>query len=186
MVVAINDPSSLNRIVRAARQVSPELYILVRTRFVLEMEELIAAGADEVIPDEIEASLQLATSVLRRFKIPEGRILQTSAKLRQEHYDALLQPDAQKSDLSSYLSALQGGHVEFVKIPESAGCISKSLSELDFRANTGATVIGLVRNEQTDYGISPGQVIESGDTLILLGDQEAIQQAREFLLTTTS
>jgi CPA2 family monovalent cation:H+ antiporter-2 len=181
LVVAINDPSSLIRIVRTARQVSPDIYILVRTRFVLEMEELVAAGADEVIPDEIEASLQLATSLLRRFKVPEGRILQTAAKLRQEHYDALLQPAAAKSDLSNHLTALQGGHVEFVKIPETADCINKSLVELDFRATTGATVLGLVRNDHTNYGITPDQVIEPGDTLILLGDQEAINQAREFL-----
>nr|NIS40760.1 hypothetical protein [Desulfuromonadales bacterium] len=127
LVVAINDPSSLNRVVRAARRLSPDLYIIVRTRFVLEMDELFAAGADEVIPDEIEASLQLATSLLRRFKVPEGRILQTAAKLRQEHYDALLQLDSGKSDLTSYLSALQGGHIEFVKIPEKAECISRSL-----------------------------------------------------------
>ena len=185
LVVAINDPSSLNRIVRAARRHSQDIYIIVRTRFVLEMEELFAAGADEVIPDEVEASLQLATSLLRRFKVPEGRILRTAAKLRQEHYDALLQPGAEKSDLSGYLSALQGGHIEFVKIPESAGCLGKSLAELDFRANTGATVIGLVRNEHTDYGITPGHVIENGDTLILLGDQEALNEAREFLLSTT-
>jgi CPA2 family monovalent cation:H+ antiporter-2 len=149
------------------------------------MEELIAAGADEVIPDEIEASLQLATSLLRRFKVPEGRILQTTAILRQEHYDALLQPDAEKSDLSSYLTALKGGHIEFVKISESASCIRKTLAELDFRAKTGATVLGLVRNDQTDYGISPDQMIEPGDTLILLGEQSAISQARDFLQATS-
>jgi CPA2 family monovalent cation:H+ antiporter-2 len=185
MVVAINDPSSLNRIARAVRQVNPDIYIIVRTRFVLEMEELFAAGADEVIPDEIEASLQLATSLLRRFKVPEGRILRTAAKLRQEHYDALLQPGAVKSDLSGYLSALQGGHIEFVRIPESAECISQSLAQLDFRARTGATVLGFVRDEQTDYGITPDHVLEAGDTLILLGDQEAINMAREFLQATS-
>jgi len=185
MVVAINDPSSLNRIARAARQVNPDIYIIVRTRFVLEMEELFAAGADEVIPDEIEASLQLATSLLRRFKVPEGRILRTAAKLRQEHYDALLQPGAVKSDLSDYLSALQGGHIEFVKVSETASCMGRSLAELDFRARTGATVIGLVRNDHTDYGITPDHVLEAGDTLILLGDQEVINLAREYLQATS-
>jgi len=185
LVVAINDPSALNRIARAARRVNPEIYIIVRTRFVLEMDELYAAGADEVIPDEIEASLQLATSLLRRFRVPEGRILQTTTRLRREHYDALLQPGATTSDLSGYLTALQGGHIEFVKIPEAADCTGKSLADLDFRANTGTTVLGLVRNDQTDYGIAPDQVIEAGDTLILLGDQDALNRARQFLQATS-
>lgn len=184
MVVAINDPSSLIRIVRAARQISPDIYILVRTRFVLEMDDLIAAGADEVIPDEIEASLQLATSLLRRFRTPEGRILQITARLRHEHYDALLQPAAGKADLSHHLTALQGGHIEFVKIPEGATCVNKSLVDLDFRAKTGATVLGLVRNNQTSYGMTPDQLIEAEDTLILLGEQDAISRAREFLQAT--
>jgi len=184
MVVAINDPSSLIRIVRACRSFSPELYILVRTRFVLEMEELFDAGADEVIPDEVEASLQLATTLLRRFKTPEGRILQIASRLRKEHYDALLQPAASGADLSDHLSALQGGRIEFVRIPETATCLNKSLAELDFRAKTGATVLGLVRNDETDYGMTPDQVLEGGDTLILLGEQEAITRAREFLQAT--
>lgn len=181
MVVAINDPSSIIRVVRRARALNPDIYILVRTRFLLEMEELLAAGADEVIPDEIEASLQLSTSLLRRFQLPEGKILKTIASLRQEHYDALLQPAADKADLSNYLSALKGGHIEFVRIPETASCSGRSLAELNFRARTGATVIGLARGEQTDYGITPELKIEPGDTLILLGDQEAIRSAREFL-----
>jgi len=185
LVVAINDPSSLIRIVRAARSLSPDIYILVRTRFVLEIEDVLAAGADEVIPDEIEASLQLATSLLRRFRTPEGRIFQISARLRQEHYDALLQPAAANTDLSHHITALHGGHIEFVKIPEESVCVNQSLAQLDFRGRTGATVLGLVRNEQTDYGLTPEQVIETGDTLILLGDQDVISRAREFLQTAS-
>ena len=138
-----------------------------------------------MIPDEIEASLQLATSLLRRFRTPEGRIFQISARLRQEHYDALLQPAAANTDLSHHLTALQGGHIEFVKIPEESVCVNQSLAQLDFRVRTGATVLGLVRNEQTDYGMTPDQVIETGDTLILLGDQDVISRAREFLQATS-
>jgi CPA2 family monovalent cation:H+ antiporter-2 len=184
LVVSINDPSSLIRIVKAARALSSDLYILVRARFILEIDDVIAAGADEVIPDEIEASLQLSTTLLRRFQVPEGRILQVTAKLRQEHYGALLQPVAADADMSSYLTALKGGRIEFVKIHAESACLGKTLKELDFRGQTGATVIGLIREEQTNYGVTPDMLVEGGDTLILLGDQEAISRAQDLLQAT--
>lgn len=59
LVVAISDPSATRKIVQIAKTENPVIHIIVRTRFVTEIEELKKLGADEVIPEEFETSLEI-------------------------------------------------------------------------------------------------------------------------------
>ena len=53
-------PSPKYTEIPVARELNPDLYILARTRYVAEIDDLLAVGADEVIPDELGAGLELA------------------------------------------------------------------------------------------------------------------------------
>ena len=181
LVLAINDPAAIARAVPTARGLNPDLYILVRTRFVAELDYLTSLGADEVVPDEFEASLQLANFLLRRCGVAEGRTLKLLATLRQEHYGRLRSSGAAPPNLASYLSVLDGGEIEFQAVPADSPCLGRSLGELEFRSHSGATVVGLVRRERISYGANAELVLEAGDTLLLLGTPESIQKARELL-----
>lgn len=52
-------------IVRLVRELNPDVYLIVRTRYVREVEDLIKLGADEVIPEEFETSIQILSRVLK-------------------------------------------------------------------------------------------------------------------------
>lgn len=178
LVLAINDPSALARAIRTAREHHPALYILARTRFVGELDYLTTLGADEVIPDEFEASLQLAAVLLRRFGLAEGRILQQLAALRREHYQKFRRAGETPPDLTGYLSVLEGGQIDFQAVPDDSPCLGRSLAEIAFRSHTGATVVGVVRHERTVFSPAAELHLERGDTLMLLGDEEALERAR--------
>ncbi|MFW5967909.1 MAG: cation:proton antiporter, partial [Persicimonas sp.] len=64
LVVAIGDAPTTRRIVALARQMNPELYLVVRTRYAREVDTLAELGASEVIPEEFETSLALVGAVL--------------------------------------------------------------------------------------------------------------------------
>ena len=61
MIITISDPVSSKRIVAIARSLNSNIYIIVRTRYVAEVEELRKLGANEVIPEEFEISVEIAT-----------------------------------------------------------------------------------------------------------------------------
>jgi hypothetical protein len=42
-----------------ARHLNPKVHIVARTRYVSDMEELYALGANEVVPEEFETSLEI-------------------------------------------------------------------------------------------------------------------------------
>jgi len=74
LVIVINDPGASERAIRAARQIAPELFILVRTQFVADIEDLLAAGADEVVASELEASAEITARVLARHRVSKEAI----------------------------------------------------------------------------------------------------------------
>jgi CPA2 family monovalent cation:H+ antiporter-2 len=72
-VVVINDPDAVSRAVRAARQVSPDLHIMVRTRYLADVPLLEAAGASFVVPEEAEAAREIAGRLIaRRCEVPDS------------------------------------------------------------------------------------------------------------------
>ena len=56
VLIMINDPQAVLRIIDAIRRVNPRLAILVRTHYVADRDRLLQLGATEVIVEEIEAA----------------------------------------------------------------------------------------------------------------------------------
>ena len=66
LVVVINDPDAVSRAVRAARRISPDLHIMVRTRYLADVPLLEEAGASLVVPEEAEAAQKIADRLISR------------------------------------------------------------------------------------------------------------------------
>jgi CPA2 family monovalent cation:H+ antiporter-2 len=92
LVLAVSDPFATRRAVQVARQANPDIHIVVRTRYVREVEELLRLGADEVVPEEFETSLEMFELVLREYEVPPMEIKRRQEEIRREGY-ALLRRD---------------------------------------------------------------------------------------------
>ncbi len=82
LILVINDPSAAERAVRIARSLAPDLYIIVRTYFLLDIEPLLAAGADEVVAAERTAAVEVTSRVLKRHRIDSDRISRQCTSIR--------------------------------------------------------------------------------------------------------
>ncbi|MEO0982829.1 MAG: cation:proton antiporter [Pseudomonadota bacterium] len=70
LIVTVDDAQSAEMIVRSAHRFRPDLLVLARARDMDHARDLRAAGAAFVIPDAIEAGLQLASRALQDFGYP--------------------------------------------------------------------------------------------------------------------
>lgn len=86
LVVAISDTEGTRKIVRLARRLNPNIYIIVRTRYVEEVNTLYELGADEVIPEEFETSIEIFTRVLEQYMVPKHEIEKSVAQVRADGY----------------------------------------------------------------------------------------------------
>jgi CPA2 family monovalent cation:H+ antiporter-2 len=74
-VVAINDPVATRRTVGLSRRIGPRISIIVRTRYVSEVEAALKEeGADEVIAEEFGTSFEIFTVMLNKYFVPQDRI----------------------------------------------------------------------------------------------------------------
>ncbi|MBK9654649.1 MAG: cation:proton antiporter [Rhodanobacteraceae bacterium] len=82
LVVTMDSASAADHIVRAVREFAPDLPIYARARDAAHARRLLQRGASEVVPETVEASLQLAARVLAGTGMPEDVVEQRIQKER--------------------------------------------------------------------------------------------------------
>jgi CPA2 family monovalent cation:H+ antiporter-2 len=175
-VVAISDAASTRQTTSLARSLNPNLEILVRTRFVAEVEELRRLGANEVIPEEFETSIEIFARVLHEFDVPKNLILEAVARVRGGMYDMLRGQNRSPRALTSKISGLDALEVERFELRPGSTAIGRTLSELELRRSTGATVLAVKRGEVVHPNPTGDFRLERADTILVLGEPSAIDK----------
>ncbi|HSN87707.1 MAG TPA: TrkA C-terminal domain-containing protein, partial [Thermoanaerobaculia bacterium] len=181
VVFAISDVEAVRRAIRLARELNPKVRIIVRTRLVHEIEDLHQRGADEVIAEEFETSIEIFTRVLRHFRVPRNIILAETRALRGESYRMLRAPGVERGTPEALLALLSAGTTDIFRVEPEGPAAGRSLRDLDLRKRTGATIIAVVRGERPITSPSPDLLLEAGDDLVLMGSHAAIESAFDTL-----
>ena len=91
LVLAISDPIATRRAVKVARQLNPSIHIIARTRYLREIDDLRETGADQVVPEEFETSIEIFSRVLQHYRLPSRVIAEKAERIRKEGYALLRQ-----------------------------------------------------------------------------------------------
>jgi len=182
-VVAISDPFITRRAVQVAKLLNPKVRVVVRTRYLRELEELHDIGADDVVPEEFETSIEIFALVLRTYNLPQDFITTKAEQVRREGY-ALLR----RSELPELAHHLRGGtltdaEVETCRIDDDSPAVGKTLGDLSIRPRTGTSVIAWTRNGVTESNPALKTKLKGGDIVVLLGSRLQIRRAMSLLLS---
>ena len=181
IVFAISDPTASKHGLQLAKRTNPKIHTVIRARFASEIDDLIALGADEVIPEEFETSLRIFSKVLEKYHIPRNVINEQVAILRGESYGLMRKDNISKIPLMNMDKILAAGLTETFYMEEDCVHINKSMRELNLRALTGATIIAIVREGKTITNPSGDEKILSKDTLVITGTHKTVDNAINFL-----
>jgi CPA2 family monovalent cation:H+ antiporter-2 len=94
-IVLLSDLRAARQTIRQCRAVNPGLFLLVRTRYVADIPALAEAGADEVIAEEFETSLEIARRAVKRLSIPLPWVeseTQEIRRIREEGFKSVTVP----------------------------------------------------------------------------------------------
>jgi len=94
LVVTVPNPRAAEEIVRFAHEARADMTIVARARDAGHATRLYEAGASDAIPETIEASLQLAETVLVDIGVPMGFVI-ASIHERRDEYRELLKPKSE-------------------------------------------------------------------------------------------
>jgi len=181
LVYAISDPAVTRLSLKLAKKLNPNIYTLVRTRYVNEVDELKKLGADDVIPEEFETALQIFRKVLERYHIPLNVIMKQTTILREESYSFLRKEGVDISSFTHLDEILAQGLTETYYVNNDNVHINKTLSEINLRARTEATIIAIVRDGKTISNPSAKEIIKETDTLVIYGTHLSVDQAIDLL-----
>lgn len=174
LVVAVSDRSAIGRVIRTARRLNPSIYVIARTRFMAEVTPLIDLGADEVISEEYETSIEIFTRVLAKYFIPHDEIEHLVAELRGGGYMMLRRPSSFERSLDDLKLCAPELAIYTVRVAPGSVMAGKTLAELNLRRNYGVTVL-VIRRESGVVPIPGGEVpIGEGDLLVILASASAM------------
>lgn len=172
VVVAISDPQATKAIVSNIRHLSPSVYLVVRTRYVKEIEPLLALGADEVIPEEFETSIEIFSRVLTNYLVPIDELESLVDSVRADNYQVF---QSRKSLHTFSSSTIPDFKISCVRVLADSGpVVGKTIEEVDVRRNYGVNVLAVSRKGEMIKNIFPNVKLLQNDLVFISGDQEHI------------
>lgn len=179
MVITFHDHHLAQRILHVARDLNPELPIVVRTRDDQHLEEFERDGASTVVPESLESSLIVAARTLELLGIDHEEINTLIERARDEHYSHL-RGYFHGEEIDPEIHHDQQ-HLHTVILEDNARAIGKSLAQLalhELDIVVDALTRDGVRGENPDAQL----VLREDDAIVLRGDPEHIARAEKRLL----
>ena len=177
IVFAISSPADERRGAAVARELHRSVRIVVRTRYIRSIDDLMQLGANDVVVEEFEASIELFARALDSYEIPINRIWREVEAVRTEHYGLLRGKAAPDLRLDTLRHLGIHNALELVEVEERAPAIGGSATTLELRRRTGAVQLAVVREGRPIYRRAPDFHYRAGDTVVLVGNPESLERA---------
>ncbi len=179
LVISMADDATALKILHRVRKFDDKIPILVRSRDDTNLVRLQEAGATEVVPETMEASLMLSSLLLMTLKVPVSRVFHKVRQVRKERYALLHRVFPGEEAVSA---ASQGGMEEHwtIDLGEGMWAVGRTLAEVSL-SELGVQTTAMQRNGERIPNPAATTRLQEGDTLILFGSPAALERAEKRL-----
>lgn len=168
--VVISDPVATRRVVALARKMNPSIHIIVRTRFLKDIDSLVRLGANDVIPEEFETSIEMFTRVLSKYLVPRFEIERFTAEIRSKGYEMLRSFDASHRVAHALSAHFTDMDLASFRIEKGSFLDGKTLEESELRKSHGLTVVAVKRGGDIISNPGSGLIFQAGDFVYVFGE----------------
>ena len=177
VAVAISDAAATRRVTELVRRSSQKVHLIVRTRFLREMAPLHDLGANEVIPEEFETSVEIFTRVLKKYIVPRDEIEKFVSEVRSDGYQMLRSLSVPPMSVSDIGVDLPDVEVSILRVSQGSPLGGKSLIELELRKKYGVSVLAIRRGDGIISNPDADTRLLADDVVVALGTPEKITAA---------
>ncbi|MDP3537144.1 MAG: monovalent cation:proton antiporter-2 (CPA2) family protein [Azonexus sp.] len=182
VIVTVSDTLLAEKVLHHVQSLRPDLPVVVRTADERDMDRLRHAGAAEVVPEALEASLMLASHALVLLGIPINRVLKRIRQTRSERYSLLRGfyrglSDREHDDDDDHHEP----RLHSILLVAGSAAIGQTLDDVDLD-ELGCEVSAIRRRGIRAVEPAPETRLELGDVVVVLGNPEAVSAAEERLL----
>ena len=181
VIVTVSDTPLSEKVLHHVQSMRPDLPVVIRTADERDMERLTRAGAAEVVPEALEASLMLASHALVLVGVPLNRVLKRIRQTRSQRYSLLRGFYRGISDREFDDDEERQPRLHSVLLAAGAAAIGKTLDALNLDA-LDCEVSAIRRRGIRAVEPAPETMLEEGDVVVVLGLPEAVMAAEARLL----
>ena len=172
IVIAINDAAATRRITENARRAAPNAYIIVRSRYLRETEALHQLGADEVIADELEVSIEIFSRVLGRFLVPREDVERFARDVRAD-WRGMARALAPVEHLATNLRVeVPNLSTRCFRLTDRSPLAKQTIAATRLNPDHGVMILAVRRGAETVGNPRGTFVLESGDVLFIFGPDD--------------
>jgi CPA2 family monovalent cation:H+ antiporter-2 len=182
IVVSIGNVITASAIIEKVRHLNKHAFILVRTKYVTDIEKLYSLGANEVVPEEFETAIDLFKIVLEQLIVSQHEINKIVTKIRADHYGIFQDKEVKQDTLA--LKGLPNIEIVAYTIVSPSPIIEKSIAEVQFRKTYKVNLVAILRNDVLMENPRVSTVFQDGDTLYFIGKSDQVNNAVEMLSTS--
>ena len=176
VVISVGNLITAMSIIEKTRRLNARVHIIVRTKYVFDVDELYRNGANLVIPEEFETAIDLFEKVLTKRLVPQREINRLIAKIRDDHY-GIFRDESDDSNL--IFKELPNLDIVALKVREGSDVIGRSIKEIQFRKVYGVTLVAILRKEGLIEHPEANCRLQLQDTVYIMGRTEQIAHAFE-------
>jgi len=178
VVITAGDPVSSWRIIETARRLNPGVHIIARTHFLNEIDGFYTIGANEVVSDEFECSIELFARVLNRYMVPGNEIEAMGEELRADHYRMLRSPEMRRKTFCELPLDFSDVDVRSIRVGKYSKASEKTIGDLNLRKMYGVSVLAISRNHRLIYDLGAETELYPDDILLVISPPERFEEIR--------
>lgn len=175
LVLLINDPQAAQRVVDTAKRVAPTVPILMRARYLAEVDSLLKMGASDVASEEVEGAVEIISRMLRGIDVPRNVIDDRIRGVRSDTQTTERKTTVPRRRFDE-VGALAELKIESARVQEDSAACGQSPATLQLRTRTGALVVGVRRGDRLLESPDPSVQFEAGDVVYFVGTSDALRR----------
>lgn len=173
LVVTAPDLVSSEMTIRNARRHNRELTVIARASDTTMLPHLHNLGGTRIVYPEFEASLEMMREALQHFSVPITDIHNRTTAMRRELFEPFTGP-TDPSDAARLGSAHHHFDMRWATCAAHSPLAGRTIAEAGIRKHTGATVVGVLRDNDITVNPDAAFRIEAGDNIAVIGEDDAV------------
>ncbi|GAF05760.1 cation:proton antiporter domain-containing protein [Saccharicrinis fermentans] len=164
-------------IIEKVRGLNKKAYIIARSKYIQNMEQLYMLGADQVLPEKLEIAIDLFNRILVKKLYPQKEVNRILTHIRNLNLGEFSERDIVNQP--SIFDELMHMNISAIKIEVDSPVDGKSLSDIQLRSKTGVTLLAIKRGTAIIEHPAPDTILRYNDIVYVLGDPEQTNWAFE-------
>jgi CPA2 family monovalent cation:H+ antiporter-2 len=176
MVLVITLPGSpvIRRITQLARSLNPHLHIIIRARFLSEMQDYYHLGANEVVPEEFETSIEIFTRVLAKYLVPTEKIEKLVASVRSDGYEMFRSLSVNDVGFEKLSVKAPDISINTIQVAPHAVVAGKNLAKLELKTKYHLNLLAVSRGNHIVASPPDKFIIHENDILFFLSSKDQL------------